>query len=1070
MFFCAVALFLFSENTPSLAQIAANTLPTGGTVTSGNATIAQNNNTLNINQSSQKAIINWSTFDVGSAATVNFNQPNSQSSTLNRVNSASKSMIDGAVNSNGTVIFVNPNGIVFGKGAQVNTGSIVATTMNITDQEYLSENNKKIFSGSGNGKIVNNGTITANNIDGYIALMAPQVKNQGVVIATMSGNNSIALVSGEKVTLTFQGEQLLNVNVDASTIKSLIKNKNLIQTNGGQVIIAANAASDLKSSVLVNKGTISADGLNVKGGRIYLTASTIKQQGTVTASATSNSSGTRVEGGTIVAKADTIKLKAGSKTLATGDNGGGVITLSAAQMVNVKANAVVDASANTSGNGGSINIDAPIVKVNGKLLANGGNLFGNGGSINIIANDFVTSASAIIKAGSQVANGVAGNLSISMPNINITQVFASLISSALNTTNVILNALSEVYFTLANSASSNAAIINLLQGVVIYKTTSNRTGLQLNAEGSIYVAGQVVADEGSLLDVVLSGNNTISINELAKLVASSVTINSKQGEVDLNGASLTSAGGNINIKAKGDINIVNLNVVASNSIDGGEITITSTDGIVNLQQSFIQTNGGVGRGGTISITANQDVTVLNTNVLANGGENGGQVVIISEGGDVNLSQTLVQTNGSTGRGGTILISGVNQTLISSTEISATGYSHGGIIKIGFDSINNSIPFSNYTNIDSTTSITAAQLDQNLANQNGGFIETSGQTLDLLASLNAGRNGLWLLDPYNYTINASLASTIVSNLQANTSVTISTANSSNLSVAGSSGNGYIVIDSNIITNSNGTGSLSFVADTYIKVSSGVTISTYGNITLRPGSNYFVEMYGSSITTNGVKTVKIAGDGSTNSLGTYLYGTTAQTISSAGGNITFYGDLLISNSSGLTVQTSGSGNVTFSGYVDSGDAYNYVLGNTSRTWNQAIATFSNLGTVEGQTFMATPITALQNNLLAYGSIKTDSADYYIGGRRLCTSPDVCLGSIANLQLGNTYGTRIWAWVVGPLANNSNQYTQFGTQNVGAGSLGAGAATSTGKYSNWNSAEPNGANSNGSWGRLRSPPTSI
>ncbi|MEY2929006.1 MAG: hypothetical protein RLZZ583_571, partial [Pseudomonadota bacterium] len=512
---------------------------------------------------------------------------------------------------------------------------------------------------------------------------------------------------------------------------------------------------------------------------------------------------------------------------------------------------------------------------------------------------------------------------------------------------------------------------------------------------------------------------------------------------------LTLAGGNINIKAKGDINIVNLNVVASNSIDGGEITITSTDGIVNLQQSFIQTNGGVGRGGTISITANQDVAVLNTNVLANGGENGGQVVIISEGGDVNLNQALVQTNGSNGRGGTILISGANQTLISGTEINATGYSHGGIIKIGNDDINHSLPFSNYTNLDSTTSIIAAQLDPNPLNQNGGFIETSGQTLDLLANLNSGRNGIWLLDPFNYTINASLASTIVTNLQANTNVTISTANSSNLSVSGSSGNGYIVIDSNIITNSNGTGSLTFVADTYIKVSSGVSVSTYGDITLRPGSNYFVEMYGSSIVTNGAKTVKIAGDGSTNSLGTYLYGTTAQTISSAGGNITFYGDLLISNSSGLTVQTSSSGNVTFSGYVDSGDAYNYVVGNTSRTWNQAIATFSNLGTVEGQTFMATPITALQNSLLTYGSIKTDSAGFYLGGRRLCNSAASCYGSISNLQVTGSTGTNIWAWVVGPLANNSNQYTQFGTQNAGSG-----ASTLTGKYSNWGTGEPNGA----------------
>ena len=526
--FLGVALFLFSENAPSKSQVTTTTLPTGGTVTSGSAAIAQTGNTLNINQSSQQAIINWSTFNVGSSATVNFNQPNSSSSTLNRVNGATKSMINGAVNANGTVIFINPNGVVFGKGAEVNTGSIVATTMNIADQDYLSGNNQVSYFGSATGKIVNKGTITANNINGYIALMAPKVRNQGVVIATMSGNNTIALVSGQKVTLTFQGEQLLNVNVDASVIKSLIKNKNLIQTYGGQVIIAANAASDLKSSVLVNTGTISADGLNVKGGKVYLTANTIKQQGTVTASATSNSSGTRVEGGVIVALANTIKLASASKTLATGDNGGGVITLSAAKKVNVKAGALVDASANTSGNGGSINIDAPTVKVNGKLLANGGNQYGNGGSINIIASDFVTSASAIIKAGSQVANGVAGNLSFSMPTININQVFANLISSALNSTNVILNALKNVYFTLANSASNNAAIINLLQGVVIYKTTSTRTGLQFNADGTVYIAGQVVANEGSLLDLVLNGNNAVSISELAKLVASSVTINSKQ--------------------------------------------------------------------------------------------------------------------------------------------------------------------------------------------------------------------------------------------------------------------------------------------------------------------------------------------------------------------------------------------------------------------------------------------------------------------------------------------------------------------------------------------------------------
>ncbi|MEI6183067.1 MAG: filamentous hemagglutinin N-terminal domain-containing protein, partial [Polynucleobacter sp.] len=77
---------------------ATNALPTGGNVTAGAASISQTSNVMNINQSSQKAIINWSSFNVGKDATVNFNQPNSNASTLNRVNSATKSMINGALN------------------------------------------------------------------------------------------------------------------------------------------------------------------------------------------------------------------------------------------------------------------------------------------------------------------------------------------------------------------------------------------------------------------------------------------------------------------------------------------------------------------------------------------------------------------------------------------------------------------------------------------------------------------------------------------------------------------------------------------------------------------------------------------------------------------------------------------------------------------------------------------------------------------------------------------------------------------------------------------------------------
>ena len=104
-----------------VAQTAANALPTGGNVVAGNAVISQTQTatsaTMNINQTSQRAVVNWDSFNVGKNATVNFNQPNASAVTLNRVTGSTQSMIDGAVRANGQVVLVNPNGVTFGKGA-----------------------------------------------------------------------------------------------------------------------------------------------------------------------------------------------------------------------------------------------------------------------------------------------------------------------------------------------------------------------------------------------------------------------------------------------------------------------------------------------------------------------------------------------------------------------------------------------------------------------------------------------------------------------------------------------------------------------------------------------------------------------------------------------------------------------------------------------------------------------------------------------------------------------------------------------------------------------------------------
>ncbi|WP_128113639.1 filamentous hemagglutinin N-terminal domain-containing protein [Polynucleobacter necessarius] len=194
----------------AFSQVAVNALPTGGKVVAGNATISQTQSataaTMNVNQTSQRAVINWDSFNVGKNAQVNFNQPNANAVTLNRVTGPSASVINGAMRANGQVILVNENGVTFGRGAVVNAAGVVASTMNIADKDFM--DGKSTYQGNGTGKIVNKGTISTNVADGYIALLAPEVQNQGYVLATM-GQGTVVMAAGERITLNFQGNRTL---------------------------------------------------------------------------------------------------------------------------------------------------------------------------------------------------------------------------------------------------------------------------------------------------------------------------------------------------------------------------------------------------------------------------------------------------------------------------------------------------------------------------------------------------------------------------------------------------------------------------------------------------------------------------------------------------------------------------------------------------------------------------------------------------------------------------------------------------------------------------------------------
>jgi filamentous hemagglutinin family protein len=285
----------------------AQALPSGGTVAAGGATFASAPGTLAIHQSTQNVSINWQSFSINAGQTVTFVQPNSASVALNRVTGGDPTVILGALQANGQVFLVNPGGVLFGKGAQVNVGGLVASTLNISDADFMAGRYK--FVGSP-GSVSNAGSINAGR--GYVALLGGHVANTGAISATLG---TVILAAGEAVTLDVAGDGLLNVTVDKGLARALIENRGVIMANGGRVVMTAQAAGQLLKTVVNNTGVIEAQTLQSHDGEIRLLgdlqSGTVNQSGALDASAPNGGNG-----GFIETSAASVKI-AGSALITT---------------------------------------------------------------------------------------------------------------------------------------------------------------------------------------------------------------------------------------------------------------------------------------------------------------------------------------------------------------------------------------------------------------------------------------------------------------------------------------------------------------------------------------------------------------------------------------------------------------------------------------------------------------------------------------------------------------------------------------------------------------------------------
>ena len=461
--------------------------PTGGQVTTGSATITQNNSITTINQSSNKASINWQDFSIGKNETVNFNQPSASSVTLNRVVGATPSLIQGAMNANGQVILVNPNGVVFTKGSQINVGGIVASTQNITDKNFQDGN--YVFEGDSQNSVINMGTITASN-GGYVAMIGKTVVNEGSIVATMG---KVELAGGSKISLNLNGNSLVKLTIDEGVFNALVENKGIIKADGGQVILTTAALNKVLDGMVNNTGIIEAQGLASVNGVIQL----LGDGGEVTNSGKLDVSSLADKGGDVTISADTITLTETSIIDAKGKNGGGNVlvggdwqgsgTMHQATKTTMLKGASIDASALESGDGGKVVLWSDIHNAQsktitkGSVLANGGAKSGKGGKVETSGHDVDIDGFSVNTLAPQ---GEAGLWLIDPYNYVIGSTQASTIATALKTASVTITTVTNNTDNGATGDDTGAGDITL--NSPIYKmNASSDTTLTLEAARNI---------------------------------------------------------------------------------------------------------------------------------------------------------------------------------------------------------------------------------------------------------------------------------------------------------------------------------------------------------------------------------------------------------------------------------------------------------------------------------------------------------------------------------------------------------------------------------------------------------
>jgi len=601
--------------------------PAGGTVVAGNASIVQATpDTLNIVQGSNKAIINWQSFSIGAGETVNFQQPSSKSVTLNRVTGNDPSAIYGSLNANGTVMLVNPNGVVFGPSSRVDVGGLVASTANISDADFMAGNYRFAeASANKNARIVNQGDISIRDA-GLAALVAPGVENSGVIKAKLG---KVALAGAETFTLDFQGDGLLSF--DASSVvsqapqgaegKALVINSGSISADGGSIELSARAVKGVIDNVINTNGVVAANSIGSRNGKIVLSGGDnggIAIAGTLSATGSAEAE----TGGRVIATGSTISVGENTLIDASGNAGGGQIAVGndgtangtwARESVTVAESATLKADALKKGDGGRVTVLAEkTTRFAGKISAKGGAEGGDGGFAEVSSRDTIMLTGDVDLSA---AKGKTGDLLIDPATLRITDNSST---SGDGTGNEVTRGWLE-------NRAANANITLEADGLItIDKMASNLINLKTGT-GNSFTLRSLKSD-----GIVFADSNTEIRTQGGSINLEALGVGSTLSNI----GKLTSNGGDISLVSNSGITLGNALNAGS-----GNITVQSVAASIgSLSDNAVLSGAKVS---LLAATGNlgNATTALNTATSALVLQTGGHLNVINDGSLDSLSIT-----------------------------------------------------------------------------------------------------------------------------------------------------------------------------------------------------------------------------------------------------------------------------------------------------------------------------------------------------------------------------------------------------------------------------------------------